>query len=399
MFQSLEMTCEIEEHGADLEGGGLLPEKHEQGLQERKPRHFPAEQQLHQGEEEQEQDQEKKKKRFGCRGGFVGQEEGRGVVLALDFPVLLRAQLCKAVIKASIKSPAFGSSGAARALQSRSYVERRPKVQTAESCALEVLQGIQVKELGDPLAHAHVSTLCIQIHNPCVFPIRLLRLWLAEGSAKYYGPAGVEPFALGELFAVRVDHNNSYKNAKDDDQGTLLSSDDSCNVLLSVRPKPSAYVQYTHVNGYFAARLVAVWSAPDMRGRVMSWMEVTWKGPRTNDLLVLCRVPPPAPSGAQFVVDVTVDNISDSSLVLTLGMGKPRRLVSSGAGAEEAVEDGGLICLDQNIIVGTLTPKSKTSVFVRFVGIKAGIYQVSDIRVTDTHDIHTLVDPWVIQVL
>ncbi len=85
-------------------------------------------------------------------------------------------------------------------------------------------------------------------------------------------------------------------------------------------------------------------------------------------------------------MSVTVNNLSDSPLTLTLGIGG-----SLG---------GGLLCLDHSVVLGTLTAKSKTGVAVRFVGLLPGVHTVDNVRLTDMQgETHVLVEPWQIQIV
>lgn len=52
-----------------------------------------------------------------------------------------------------------------------------------------------------------------------------------------------------------------------------------------------------------------------------TWEEISWEGPKSNDLLVVCETPSPVKEREVFSVTVTVNNISDNNLVLTLVIG------------------------------------------------------------------------------
>jgi hypothetical protein len=113
------------------------------------------------------------------------------------------------------------------------------------------------------------------------------RLSVAEGSARYNGPAGVQAVALGELFSVLIEEERDLSLAPGDvlqvGEGArsffLFCLVFSLQAVVRWQPKPAAFVQFTDWEGHYSCRLVATWSTPGVRGHVMSWLDLSFKAP------------------------------------------------------------------------------------------------------------------------
>jgi hypothetical protein len=268
-----------------------------------------------------------------------------------------------------------------------SLLERPPRTLHLSLPSLRLLSAPAVEVERNPLTVSHHTTLAVSLVNSAPLPLVFTRLALAEGAARYLGPAGAEAVDFGLLFSAHVDE--SY-------YGTVLGPNDVLQVLVSIRPKPLAYERYTDWHGSFGTRLVVTWTAQHMQGAVLSSADVFWRGPRSSDLMVACRFDTgPRNAREVFNVDVTVNNVSDTSRTLALDVGNATVAVD---GRRVEGDNCSLLCLDHTIMLGAVAARSKVSVLVRFIALRSGIFEVSNIKLTDHRDSHVLVDPWVIDV-
>ena len=146
-------------------------------------------------------------------------------------------------------------------------------------------------------------------------------------------------------------------------------------------------MRHTDEEGSFSGRLVVFWGSPAMGPRsVMTWKDVRWNGPKSHDLLVQCQCPSPVPRLQVFRVRVTVNNLSDRNRTLTLTVAMNERTGSP------------LLCLDHSVLIGNLMAKSKTTVWLRFMGLASGVHCVSDVSLRDLQGQHLLLDQWLLEV-
>ncbi len=232
-------------------------------LSERKPRHVPC----------ARQEGPHRDGSVVCQSGWRGEMFGERAVLYQDVPVLLRHGLAGDTLRlvVSVKTPAFAAGprldDMERLLSSSSYAERQSR-QCEAWLAVKVACLPHLEVVGPQLAHSHTAVLCVSVRNcDSSVPMVFHHLSLSEGSTRYNGPAGMQSVAFGELFALHVE----------EERDAEVGPQDAVQVLARLQPRPLAFVQYTDWEGSFSGRLVATWSAPGVRGRVMSWLDVAWK--------------------------------------------------------------------------------------------------------------------------
>ena len=233
----------------------------------------------------------------------------------------------------------------------------------------------------------HSNFLLIQLQNTFDLPVEVKKLQISPMSGRALDEGQSEPILISDYFLVTFESSEPLP--------VILHRGSKFNISVIISPKPEAYNEFH--KGSFSGSLEVSWNIPCLLTNISTSTDISWIGPKANDLMLTCSAHTPAILNEMFSVRITISNLSSLTRELTLKIGDiiegniSREVVSfKGKQIErvnESKEKSALLpvfCLQRETRVGVVKPKSSTSVTVEFMPLKEGVFHVSDIKLVDT---------------